>query len=491
MDLSPYDELRRRLHEALPLGPGFPSPGLMDRILAELTTPSRTARRQRTLSALAALLLLTVASAAFAVPRLPRLADAGRIEFLSSAGAGRVEFLSTTAQPATEYRDMNRYVLAGFNGSVDFNSQPTGAQDVERIGYERSTGRSTVDLLALTSSDMARLQEEGALEDLTPLLRRLQQDRRFPQSVLDLGRSKTGELSYIPWVQTTYMMVVNKKALVYLPEGADVKALTYDQLIAWGQRIEEKTGEKRIGLPADLNGSRGGLVYRFLQGYAYPSFTGNTLTGFRSLEAVQMWDTLRRLWAVTNQWSTTYTRMDDPLASGEVWIAWDHQARLKDAAADGRFLTVPAPTGPQGLGYLSVVVGLAIPKGAPNRAGAEALIDWLTRPKQQAAVSASLSFFPVVEGVALGGAQAAEYGVAKTYEDSALAVQTVLPAGLGTRADDFTAIYQETFRRIVLQGEDVEAVLDEEAARLQQLVDDVGAPCWPPDPPSRGPCQIK
>ena len=489
--MSPFEKLRRNLHDALPTGPGFPSPGLQRRIIAELTAPSRTARRHRTLSALAALVLLTVASAAFAVPRLPRLADAGRIEFLSSAGAGRVEFLSSTAQPATEYRDMNRYVLAGFDGSVDFNSQPTGAQDVDRIGYERSTGRSTVDLLALTTSDMAKLQEQDALEDLTPLLRRLQQNRRFPQGVLDLGRSKTGELSYIPWVQTTYMMVVNKRALAYLPEGADVRALTYDQLIAWGQNIEAATGEKRIGLPADVNGPRGGLVYRFLQGYAYPSFTGSTLTGFRSLEAVQMWDTLRRLWAVTNQWSTHYTRMDEPLASGEVWIAWDHQARLKDAAASGQFVTVPAPTGPHGLGYLSVVVGLAIPRGAPNRAGAEALIDWLTRPKQQAAVSASLSFFPVVEGVALGGAQVAEYRVAKTYEASPTGVQTVLPAGLGTRADEFTAIYQKTFQRIVLDGEDIRTVLEDEAARLQELVDDVGAPCWPPDPPSRGPCQIK
>jgi len=34
-------------------------------------------------------------------------------------------------------------------------------------------------------------------------------------------------------------------------------------------------------------------------------------------------------------------------------------------------------------------------KGAPNRAGAEQLIDYLTQPKQQTTTAAQLAFFPV------------------------------------------------------------------------------------------------
>src|SRR5439155_6527856 len=129
----------------------------------------------------------------------------------------------------------------------------------------------------------------------------------------------------------------------------------------------------------------------------------------RSPEAVQMWQTMRRLWAVTSPWSTTYVSMRDPLRTGEVWIAWDHQARLKDALADpAHFLAVPAPSGPAGTGYLSVTVGLAIPKGARNADGARALIDWLTRPHQQATASATLGFFPVVQRIGLPPVTAAE-----------------------------------------------------------------------------------
>jgi multiple sugar transport system substrate-binding protein len=383
-------------------------------------------------------------------------------------------------------------VLPGFNGRVDFNSQPTAAQDIDRIRYEEQLGQPGMDLVALTQSDLATLQADNALEDLTPLLQRLQKDRQFPPAAVDEARFGTDSVYSIPWLQATYMMVVNRRALGYLPPGVDVNHLTYDGLIAWGQALQRATGKNLIGLPADLNGPRGGLIFRFLQGYAYPSFTGATLTGFRSPEAVQMWQTLRRLWSVTNQESTTYTSMQDPLQTGEVWIAWDHQARLKDALADdGEFIAVPAPGGPSGLGFMSVTVGLAIPKGAHNLAGAEALIDWLTRPSQQAAASASLGFFPAVQHVTLTGAPAAEAKVAAAYRASPEALETLPPEGLGAGGDDFNAVYQDTFRRIVLNGEDITTVLDDETGRLQAVVSRAGASCWPPDTRSEGPCQIR
>jgi multiple sugar transport system substrate-binding protein len=464
--------------------------------MADVTGPprrrqaARLSLRQRAWApALAALVALGV----LAGPLIAQQAQAsGRVEFLATTSHGQVEFLSSQAQPATEYRAMTEKVLAGFNGTPDFNSQPTAAQDIARIRYEQSVGRSTVDLVALTQSDMLALQAGGSLEDLTPLLRRLQKDRQFPQPLLDTGTFGTDKQYFIPWLQATYMLVVNRQALRYLPQGADVNHLTYDQLIAWGQSMEAATGQKLIGLPADLNGPRGGLLYRFLQGYAYPSFTGSTLTGFRSPEAVQMWETMRRLWSVTNEWSTTYDRMDAPLKTGEIWVAWDHQVRLGTALADDQhFLAVPAPAGPSGLGYMSTVVGLAIPKSAPNRHGAESLIDWLTRPRQQAAASASLGFSPVIQGVQLSGAPAAESRVASIYQSDREGVVSVPPAGLGGSADAFTSVYQDTFTRIVLHGEDIATVLNEEAGRLQRLVDDAKAPCWLPDTPSRGPCQIR
>jgi multiple sugar transport system substrate-binding protein len=410
---------------------------------------------------------------------------------------GKVEFLSSQGQPAQEVQDMNTKVLAGFNGTVNFNSQPTAAQDIDKMLSEQKAGKSTIDVTAQLHSDMTTLQANGTLEDLTPLLQRLQKDRQFPDALINYGKFGTSKQYYIPWLQATYMMVVNKKALPYLPKGADVNNLTYDQLITWGENIQKAKGEKLIGLPV-APGVRGGLMNRFLQGYAYPSFTGTTVAGFKSPEAVSMWETLRRLWTVTNPQSTTYAYMQEPLQSGEVWIAWDHQARFQSALDQmgDQFQVVPAPSGPKGLGYMSVAVGLAIPKGAPNRAGAEALIDYLTKPKQQVTAGSTISFFPVIKGVSLTGSGvpgflAAESKVASMYTGSKKSIVALVPVGLGTKSDQFTLAYQDTFTRIILRNEDIRTVLNSEATQLQQIINDAKAPCWPPDQPSTGPCQIK
>jgi multiple sugar transport system substrate-binding protein len=409
---------------------------------------------------------------------------------------GSVTFVSSQGQPANEAQQMRGQVLTGFDGQAGFISSPTAAQDIDKVMAEQKAGRGTIDVLALQHGDFTTLGASGALTDLTPLLQRLEKDRQFPQALLDYGKLGTSKQYYIPWLQATYMMAVNKKALRYLPKGYDVDNLTYDQLITWGQAIEKATGERMIGLPAEP-GTQAGLMNRFLQGYAYPSYTGGEVTGFKSAKAVQMWQMLKRLWAVTNPQSTTYSQLQDPLLSGDVWIAWDHQARLESALQHAdEFEAIPAPKGPNGRGYMSAVVGLAIPRTAPNVAGAEALIDYLTQPKQQIAAGAAIGFFPVVQGVELSGSQVPPYlkseaTAAARYASDRNAVVALLPVGLGTTSDQFTLVYQDTFTRIVLRNEDIRTVLDDEAGRLQGLLDTARAACWPPDPASTGTCQIK
>src|SRR5262245_16429884 len=216
------------------------------------------------------------------------------------ANAGRVEFVSSQGQPAQEVADMNQKVLPGLNGSADFQRQPTEQQDIDKVlAEQRAGGTGTVDVLGLTHGAFATLQGSDSLMDLTPLLQKLQKDRKFPDALLNFGKLGTDKQYYIPWMQATYMLVVNKKADQYLPKGVDKNSLTYDQLIEWATAVQKGTGEALFGLPAQP-GTKGGLLNRFLQGYTYPAYTGTELTNFRSADAVQMWQMLKRLWGVTN-----------------------------------------------------------------------------------------------------------------------------------------------------------------------------------------------
>jgi multiple sugar transport system substrate-binding protein len=63
--------------------------------------------------------------------------------------------------------------------------------------------------------------------------------------------------------------------------------------------------------------------------------------------------------------------------------------------------------------------------------------------------------------------------------------------GLGAQGNEFNKVFIDTFTRIVINNEDVQPVLNDQGGKLQALIDQAGAPCWAPDPPSDGPCKVK
>jgi multiple sugar transport system substrate-binding protein len=67
----------------------------------------------------------------------------------------------------------------------------------------------------------------------------------------------------------------------------------------------------------------------------------------------------------------------------------------------------------------------------------------------------------------------------------------LLPAGLGDRGGDFNRVFVDSFERIILGGQDIRAVLDDQKATLAAIMNDTGAPCWAPDAPSDGACPVE
>jgi len=189
-------------------------------------------------------------------------------------------------------------------------------------------------------------------------------------------------------------MVANRKALAYLPAGTDINALSYDELATWASTLQQKTGKRLLGFPAGPQG----LMHRFFEGFLYPSYTGGIVVPFRSEAAEVMWAQFASLWKSVNPNSTSYNFMGQPLLSGDVWIGFDHIARVLDALRQkpNEFVAFPAPAGPKGRGYMPLLVGLAVVKGAPDMAKATALIDYLTQPKTQITLARAVGFFPVV-----------------------------------------------------------------------------------------------
>jgi multiple sugar transport system substrate-binding protein len=403
------------------------------------------------------------------------------------AAAGEAIFVSTQFAPIEE-QEKFRAILQ--EGGFDVTASDDGPM-IDLVLAGAQSGSGEVDVVGTLHGNFPPLAREDAMMNMIDVADDLAADRELAPAFLETGLLGSDDfLYYVPWMQATYIMAASTEALDYLPEGADVNALTWEQFGEWCQTLMDETGSPKCGLPHP------GLFHRFLEGYLFPSFTGGMVSNFQSSEAMDMMAWARdTLWPTVHPESISYEFMQEPLMSGEVWVAFDHTARLLDAfnSDPEGFVAFPAPAGPAGRGFMPVVVGLGIPADAQNPDAGADVVEYLTRPDVQGAILRDLGFFPVVDGVDTSdlppGIQIEADAVA-AQANSPDALPALLPVGLGERGGEINQIYRNAFDRIVLNGEDIEAVLGEEAANLQALMDETGAPCWAPDAPSEGPCQV-
>ena len=407
------------------------------------------------------------------------------LALLGTAAQADVVFWSTQARPAEEAQAMRDNVLAGFSGTVDYQPNEDGPW-LTRLQAELQAGSGSIGVLGALHGGFSALDPD-TLVDLDDLGVASSSD-----SFNALARLGTDNMQYVPWMQASYIMAANREALQYLPAGADLDALSYDQLIEWAAAVQAAVGEPKFGFPAGPDGLR----HRYFQGYLYPSYTDGVVRTFASDEAVAAWEMFRRLWAHTNPASTNFNFMQKQLLSGDAWIVWDHSSRLANAFNErpDDFVAFPAPAGPTGRGFMPVLAGLAIPTTAPDQDAARALVQYLLQPETQIATLRATNFFPVVD-VELPGdlppsVQAAGAAIA-AMSGAPDANPGLLPAGLGGKGGDFNRIFIDSFERIVLAGQDIRTVLDDQRPRLAAIMQETGAPCWAPDAPSEGACPVE
>ena len=403
----------------------------------------------------------------------------------ATASAQNVLLWSTQATPVNEQSALRDNVLSKAPQGVEFVTNQEGPY-FTRLNAELQAGKGQIAVLGALHGQLASSAKD--LQDISQLAK----DLKISPSFMKLGKLGTQEQKYIPWMQATYVMAANRKALPYLPAGADINALTYDQLVQWSKNLAEKTGSPKFGFPAGPQG----LKHRFFQGYLYPSYANSVVTEFRSSQAEKGWQMMVNLWKYTNPASTTYNFMQEPLLADQVWVAFDHVARLSDAfnKRPGDFVAFPAPSGPTGRGFMPVLAGLAIPKTAPDKAASERLIAYLLRPESQLATLQATNFFPTVKAdiPATVSVAARIAGDAVSQQASSKdANPGLLPVGLGAQGGKFNQVYVDTFERIVLAKQPIREVLDSQSQVLRKIMQETGAPCWEPDQPSAGACPVK
>jgi multiple sugar transport system substrate-binding protein len=197
----------------------------------------------------------------------------------AAAQTERLIILSTQLRPIEEAQKMRNLILKDFPQEVDYITD-LPQRFLMRIEAEQQTGLHTIDVVGALHGELQPLVPLDALVPLDDLAGKLT-GRGFPAALLALGKFGTAHQFYIPWMQAGYIMVANKHALPYLPSGANINALSYDQLATWATTLQQKTGKRLLGFPAGPHR----LMHRFFEGFLYPSHTGGVVVPFRSKAA--------------------------------------------------------------------------------------------------------------------------------------------------------------------------------------------------------------
>lgn len=395
---------------------------------------------------------------------------------------GALNFASTQMVPAAEQIFAKSVLLKGFADESGINAEfiPMEYPDLfTRLSAEVSAQKVTISLVGELHGGLDLMNTKVLLDDLSGITL---PNRTFIKALEDYS-VLAGKKVYVPWMQATYVMAVNKKAFQYLPAGLKVEDVTgasekwtYDALLNWSKNLNDALKGPKLGFPMGPKG----LWHRFLHGYIYPSFTSYQAAAFDSLRAVKLWEYLKELRPYMHPSSSVWESMDEPLLKEEVLIAWDHTARVKNAVIEKPedFAIVPSPRGPQGRGYITVAVGLAIPVGAPQKDNAVKLIDYLTSPDIQVKMLENIGFFPTIkeaEGVIPEGALKILATGVLAQSGSPDSVIAMIPS-LGAKGGEFSAAYRDAFTKIVIEGADIETTITIAGDKLRAIFKEIGVP---------------
>ncbi len=401
----------------------------------------------------------------------------------SAAYAGEaLNFTSTQMVPAAEQTFAKGVLLKGFADESGIKAEFIPMEYHElftRLSAEVDAKKVTISIVGELHGGLDLMNAKGLFDDLTGIEL---PNRTFIKALEDYSVI-AGKKVYVPWMQATYVMAVNKKAFQYLPAGLKVEDVTgasekwtYDALLNWSKNLNDAFKGPKLGFPMGPKG----LWHRFLHGYIYPSFTGYQAAAFDSVQAVTLWEYLKELRPYMHPSCSVWEAMDEPLLKEEILIAWDHTARVKNAVIEKPedFAIVPAPRGPKGRGYITVAVGLAIPVEAPQKDNAVKLIDYLTRPDIQVKMLENIGFFPTIkeaEGVIPAGPlKILATGV--LAQSGALDSVIAMIPSLGAKGGEFSAAYRDAFTKIVIEGAAIGTTITTAGDKLRAMFKEVGVP---------------
>ncbi len=318
---------------------------------------------------------------------------------------------------------------------------------LDRAQVQKETGNVTTDVVIAYCQRMPEWVAADYVEDLTAEVNSWT-DRTFSKGFTSMTVFD-GKQYFAPIGADVYLLAANKKAMQYLPEGADVQDLTWEQVVAWSQAMAKGEGE---GKQAVTGVPQRALIYQY--GGVILSY-GGEFPVINSPEALQAWEMLVNMKGAYTPTVLTYDGLVEPMKRGEAWLTIAHCANVGDIynSNPAQFVIAPAPKGPAGIGSVAGTSGFAVMKGAPNKEMAVKLIEYMTRPDVQLKIAKGTGGFipPVDEALTLLGDSTQDEVIQKALHVMNNGVLSFIPPVYGPNWGSVKLVYDEAFNKLVLE----------------------------------------
>jgi len=321
----------------------------------------------------------------------------------------------------------------------------------ERATIQQETDHVTTDVIAAHNGKMPDWLDAGYVEDLTDVIAGWD-DRHFSPT-FNSDTNRDGKQYFIPVGADVYLLLANNNALPYLPEGADIDNMTWDQYADWAVNIAEGEGEGKVcitGIPSKS------WVYMF--GGTALSY-GAGFPDINSPEAASAWEVWAKIGAADGFVPSVMNIEScvDPMMREESWLTVFHNARAGQvyASNETQFTLGPAPSGPSGIGSIAGVSGYAIMKGSANYDLAVEFLEYVTRPDIQVKIAKGTGGFipPVQEALDNLGDEAIDEVINKAVLVLENGVVSGVPGYLYQDWGAVKMVFDDVFEDMILNGD--------------------------------------
>jgi len=366
-----------------------------------------------------------------------------------------------------EQQFIREEILPGFENEFNVKVELEVIDNIEKVmEAQKASDKWTTDVVMTHSGKMPLYIENAYVQPLNDIKDSL--DIHF----MDAFESATTEGNnsyYLPISADVYLLIANKKALPYLPEGADVTKLTWDQYKDWGINMAKEVGPK-VSFP--LMPVKATVYQMGGLGLSY----GSEFPMINSDGMVDAWNVVGEM-VKNNAILETSFNYGDPIEqmkSGEAWLSFYHMVPVGDiySSAPAKYVVAAAPAGPNGNGSIAGAWGVGITAGTKNKEVADEFIKYLTRPEVLYQVAAGTGGFipPVDEVIAQLGEEPKDIIMKKGLDTLQNGVVSGVPGSDYTDWGAVKSVYDTVFKTMWdNNGSLDQSFLDEQQKALEAL----------------------